>query len=795
MFSSSDSRARLRRGGIASSGRKTRISSSSRRQAPKSGKTLSKGKQKSQEFQTRFDSKRIARSFAMASRCPLATNKILRQTVGVYTRPNALYSRNKRIWLQQIDQHVLTSGQLNCIAQTRVKSTRPKAEDVRELLKTFTGIKPEEESPEAQFIATVARRSREQKANDNAVGSQDVDREEIQTLATNRPIEQVWAEYQQRIMEDKELTDQDFIRLCMAIKKELKGKIAIQRLQSVLREIHRRKKNEKTFVRACNMLMHLFIVQNDLNSAKLVLDGMMQSNYTPSETTIRSLLYGISTFGNVADVHDLYNRLNEKGICPRTAEFYRFLILTCSRLHNLQSARAYFAKALSVEGLSQDADVYQAMFLALKDHGKAEDALELYEDMKKQGIKTTTATCHVLLETLRKKGDIAACDRLFEEAVQSGVELNASHFLAMGWEPLKALEKMKELGIPCNTRSYNTFLSDYIKRNEFMGALQIFQSMRNSDVEMDTATYSMIIDTLAKDREQPVEAVYDLYSEMKENNVAPDVRVYTSLLNACAREENYERATTFFQEMQEHKVEPNVYTFNSMFTLLARKQFVGETDRENAKQLWFSMENFGVIPDVRTYNLYLSLLSKLVRSRKTDQKMWEIDGGTAYQMPEVAKQMSQLYRRMRNSKRPSCKPDFATYSILINSLVSCGQLRYAMQVYDDAKIARVKLPVATYNTMMRAMERAKQVPQIMNIWHDMKTQGVEPDNISYSVALEACEQLGLPETFEAIRAQRKKDINRLIELEKQEEARIIRAKSLRDAVIDNSMYPSEPMKQ
>lgn len=728
----------------------------------------------------------------MAFRCPNATKRLLRQTSSICTRPNVLHGQIQRATLQQIDQHVANRGLLTCVGQTRAKSTRPKPEDVRELLKSLPSIKLQEESPEAQFIATVARRSREQK-NDN-VETQEIDREEVQTLATNRPIEQLWAEYQQRIEEDKELTDQDFIKLCMAIKRELKGKIAIQRMQSVLREIHRRKKNEKTFVRACNMLMHLFIVQNDLNSAKLVMDGMMQSNYTPSEATIRSLLYGISTFGNVADVHDLYNRLCEKNICPHTSEFYRFLILTCSRLNNLQSARAYFAKALSLDELATDADVYQAMFLALKDHGRTQDALELYEDMKKRGIRATTAIYHVLLETLRKKGDIAACDRLFGEALESGVELNASHFLAMGWEPLEALEKMKEFKIPCNTRSYNTFMSDYIKKNRFMEALQVFQNMRDSNVEMDAATYSMMIDTLAKDREQSVEAVYDLYNEMKENNIKPDVRVYTSLLNACAREENYERATRLFQEMQEHNVEPNVYTFNSMFTLLARKQFVGEADRENANQLWSSMENFGVIPDVRTYNLYLSLLSKLVWTLKTDQKMWEIDGGTAYRMPDVAKQMSHLYKRMRNSKRASCKPDFATYSILINSLVSCGQLRYAMQVYDDAKIARVKLPAATYNTMMRAMERAKQVPQIMNIWHDMKTLGVEPDNISYSVALEACEQLGLPETFEAIRAQRKKDMNRLIELEKQEEARIIRAKSLRDAVINNSMYSSEPMK-
>ncbi|KAI9489223.1 hypothetical protein BDB00DRAFT_844413 [Zychaea mexicana] len=610
----------------------------------------------------------------------------------------------------------------------------------------------------------------------------------------------IWAEFTDRVEKQLPLNDSDFIMLCSRIKKEGFGgaQESIRRMQTVLREIHRRQLASDTFVRGCNMLIHMFITHGDLKSARLVIDGMMRSHYPPDPVTVSTVINGITRLGSLGDIHEFYQSLQEREMWPETTGLYRALIWIFANRDDLEGARVFYAAYLKKrhlittttttttaeeggQGVTADSnqegdEVYNAMIQVYGAVNQPEGALAVYRTMLKRGHPPPTpGTYHVMLSMLHKYGMKEQMEKVYADLkAAKDVEINGSHLTAMGRSPEETLDEMHALGMQCNARDYNTFIASYVKENRFKEALDIFHRMIQAGVEPDVYSYGIILDTLVKDRTQPAEAAFDFYETIKSQGIKPDVVLYTSLISACAKTQDMEKAMSLLKEMESFGVQPNVYTFNSILGLLSRKQQLAPEDMEQAEHLWDKMTELKVRPDTRSFNVHFTLLSKLVRpavvqEEDGDKILWKTDGRTGVATPQPVQKMLQLYRSMR---RNHCRPDFATHTIVINTLVSSGHLRQAMQVYDDSKTTRVKLPVSVYNEIMSALDKAKQTSQIMNIWHDMKTAQVLPDNTSYTLALDACEQLGLAESFSKIRAQRKQDIERLLELDRRQTERM-----------------------
>ncbi|KAI7880038.1 hypothetical protein K492DRAFT_109363, partial [Lichtheimia hyalospora FSU 10163] len=526
-----------------------------------------------------------------------------------------------------------------------------------------------------------------------------------------------WEDYCYRVDHHQRLTSQDFNILCGRIKKEtVQGPDeAIRRLQSVMREMHRRKITKEVFIKGCNMLVHLFIQKKDLKSARLVVDGMMRSNYRPDDITVKTLFGGVMEVGgSLSDVHEMYETLQERRMFPEVASVYQMLISLFGSRGMIDSARMYYAACLK-KRIPLEPGVFNQMMLAYGTAELPEAALGVYKQMIKRGCQPSGATYHIILNLLRQTDMKDKMDQVFEDMKASGVHMNTSHFIASGWDPKEAIEELHRLDNPLAVRDYNICISQYIKRNQFPEALEVFHIMTEKGVDPDVYSFSIIMDTIARDHDRPVDQVFTFYEEMKSYDIEPDVSVYTTLMAACTRVDGgLDKAMGLLSEMESYNVKPNAYTFNAIFSLLSQQPSVTRADYDRAQQLWNKMEQLGIKPDTRSYNTQLAILSRLVKPVDNEQpadQLWKTDGRNAFEMSGAAKEMLQLYRSMR--KR--CKRDFITYTTVINTLVSTGQIRHAMQVYDDAKIARIRLPISVYNSTMKALKQANQISQIMNI--------------------------------------------------------------------------------
>ncbi|KAI8377690.1 uncharacterized protein BYT42DRAFT_571235 [Radiomyces spectabilis] len=575
---------------------------------------------------------------------------------------------------------------------------------------------------------------------------------EVTIDVTDKPLKHVWKEYCDRVDNKKRLTEKDFLQVCNLLKKSRSAE-SVKRLQAVLREIHQRVLEKKlpmsTFIRCCNMLIMMFIERSDLKTARLVFDGMVKSSYHPNSVTVCTLIDGMARLGSATDLHNFYQFLKDSGLFPKSIEPYLRLIKAFSERGDIKSCQYYFA-ILKKQNNPRELSVYHAMIKAYAAAQQPEGVLALYREMLQESVKPDLRIYGSIVQCLQSHGMSKEANEIWEDVQKTGLPVDTGIYSSLGLPPMEILERMRTAGVTPSIRDFNNLINTSIKENNMANALEVFRIMRQNDIPPDLFTYSMIIDIIAKDHEQPPETAFDLYEEMKTNQIQSDAIVYTSLIMAASRGKNpFERGLWILEEMQRHQVKPNSFTFSALLALLVHKRLEPK-DLSYAETIREKMRMTGIEPNTRFYNTYLSLLAKFVATKNGQQ--------------QAIRKMTSIFKQMKHSKDTIRRPDFATYAVLITSLLKAGQIRQALLTYEASKTEQITMPVVVYNNIMQALEKDNQLPQVMNIWQDMKMLKIRPNADSYELALEACAQLGLTESFAAIRTQRKTDFQRLEEI-------------------------------
>jgi len=207
----------------------------------------------------------------------------------------------------------------------------------------------------------------------------------------------------------------------------------------------------------------------------------------------------------------LLAEMKAAGLSP-TAAFFNSLIETCTRLSSTEHARSvlrlmaehgvaadvvtytsllslYRDPAVGVEQLKQlwfdlrnsghkpDAVAYNTAIRAVAQHGEAEYALMLFNDMQQDGVRASTYTYNALMYACARRPDfyIRAFD-LFQQA------LAQQH----------TLDKL----------SYSILLYAAARNRDVGNAIKLFSQMETAGVARDTAAYNTVLHCIANSQHQ-----------------------------------------------------------------------------------------------------------------------------------------------------------------------------------------------------------------------------------------------------------------------------------------------------
>ena len=162
-------------------------------------------------------------------------------------------------------------------------------------------------------------------------------------------------------------------------------------------------------------------------------------------------------------------------------------------------------------------------------------------------------------------------------SVTYGILIKAYGFANQLDNAFNAFIKMKESNLQPNDVTYGCLLDACIKNRKLDKALTVFEDMKKDNIVMNSIIYTTLIKGYAQSYK--LDEALKLYEEMKQNKqIAPtNVITFNSLIDCCVRCNNSAKAVEIFTEMKERKVSPDLITFSTLI-----KGFCKERNMEAA---------------------------------------------------------------------------------------------------------------------------------------------------------------------------------------------------------------------
>ena len=360
---------------------------------------------------------------------------------------------------------------------------------------------------------------------------------------------------------------------------------------------------------------------------------------------------------------------------------------TESQRHETDNEYNFWHGDTSVDAVTRDFNM-DLQNLAMEDPEKAQDALEVMQDLYQEHAKESPPNA----DSIYIQPNAACYTTVMDGWVQSDEEDAAMKAQIL-------LDRLQTL--------YDDTNDESLRPNEvsFMLVCQAWADTYTDDFSSETA-----------------ERAEKILERMKDRGIQPSVKVYTAVLLAWCKRAGKVRgamahADRLLQEMEsyatsqdeekglrnEQVVRPNVITYTTYIGGLARSKEHNLAAR--ASDVLERMKKHGVQPDMVAYTSVLNALSKC-QSKKEKET-------AASKAVSIIEEMEGLY----DEDYYYAKPSLITYSTAINAIgnsldpsapeLAEKMLRHMYKLHESKRIEGLKPTTATFNAVITAMARSR----------------------------------------------------------------------------------------
>ncbi|KAJ7536563.1 hypothetical protein O6H91_12G073900 [Diphasiastrum complanatum] len=477
-----------------------------------------------------------------------------------------------------------------------------------------------------------------------------------------------------------------------------------------------------------NTLVNMYAKCGSVLDARQVFDSMHEHNIF-SWTTIIS---AYADHGQSEEAINLFQQMQQTGIPPNKVTFV-VVLKVCARILALEQGKQLhldiiksgfesdvivgstlvdmYAKCGRIEDARQvfnnmrerDVVSWTAIIAGYAHHGPGKEALDLYKQLKQEGLQPDIVTYVVLLKACTSNSDLEHGKQLHLDIIKSGFESDVT------------------VG--------STLVDMYAKCGHIEDAHQVFNNMD----EHNTVSWTAIIAGYAQ--HGLGKKALDLYKQMKQEGVLPDIVTFVVLLKACASIAALDQGKQVHSDIIKSGFESDVIIGNTLVDMYAKCGCI-----EDAHQMFKDMRE----RDVVSWNVMIA--------------------GCAQH--GLGKEALDLYKQM---KQEGVQPDIVTYAILLKACATIAALEQGKQLHLDIMRSGFESDVIVGNTLVDMYAKCgciKDARQVFNSMHErdvvswsamiagyaehglgkealdlyeqMKQNGVQPNNVTYVLLLKAC---------------------------------------------------------
>ncbi|KAK8944644.1 Pentatricopeptide repeat-containing protein [Platanthera zijinensis] len=270
--------------------------------------------------------------------------------------------------------------------------------------------------------------------------------------------------------------------------------------------------------------------------------------FEPDEKSYTILIYGWGKVNRVDMSQKFLKEMTERGLEINIVTYNVLLNGICRKasLHpDVRFDRTIHAaenllREMCARGIKPDVTSYSIIIHVYSRAHKPELSLRMLHSMKEEGICPTIATYTSVVKCL------ASCGRL-EEAEE-------------------LLNSMMACGVCPSPATYNCFFKEYRGRKDFESAMKLYEKVKGSGSSgmLDMHSYNILVGMFS--RLSRMELVMELWNDMIERGVGPDMDSYTSLIHGLCERRKWREACQFFMDMIEKGFLPQKVTFETLYT-------------------------------------------------------------------------------------------------------------------------------------------------------------------------------------------------------------------------------------
>jgi len=266
--------------------------------------------------------------------------------------------------------------------------------------------------------------------------------------------------------------------------------------------------------------------------------------------------------------------------------------------------------------------------------GDAERAMEMYREVKAEGLRMNLVAYSTLMDAQAKSGNTAQARELLRQMEADGIQPNTITYssLIKGFclkgdldGALQAFGEMISKGLKADTIIYNTMLDGAVRHSRFSLCDQLLLEMNSNGVEASNFTLSIVVKMWGK-RRQLGKAFEVVQNAINSGMHQLDSKLCTCIISACFHNGASKRA---IQAMQEMKTWPNCDgpdsgTYENLVSNLCRAGLVSEA----AQAAWEAMDlASGPRPSLKPLNeVVLKQLQKACEQKGCCDKWTSLQG-------------------------------------------------------------------------------------------------------------------------------------------------------------------------
>jgi len=325
----------------------------------------------------------------------------------------------------------------------------------------------------------------------------------------------------------------------------------------------------------------------------------------------------------------------------------------------------------------------------------------------------------------------------------------------------------------------------HASQNNLEGVMSVFESLKESDVQMNSIIYNTVLDACVKC--QDLKAASSWMEKIKEAGMVDTVS-YNILMKAFMVNKDLDKARDIVRQMKEAGFQPNCVTFNELINSVVS----GGGSQTETWKVVKEMREFGMAPNQVT----CSILLKHLNARSSDADVgntMDLISGLKEPMDEVlmsslveacvrigkpalltsklqqlertrklsvssshtlgsmikaygyAHDMDGVWRCWKQLRSQHIKPTSITLGCMIEAMVNNGCTEEAFELIQQLKAdpqCRDAVNPVVFCTLLKGFTREKKLQRALAVYQEMEETDVEMSLVTFNTVIDACARVG-----------------------------------------------------